>query len=64
MDKIKIGHVVQLMALLLFVVMALACASQQSVVDDSQGRASGINDGAYIESHADSITGYYDYALN
>lgn len=69
MHKKKIGHVVQLMALLMFIVMALACASQQSAVGTSEnpsgaGGSGILNEGAAIETPIDSIANSYDYALN
>ena len=71
MEKKKIYHGIQLMAFLLFIVMALACASQKSMVDSINGEAgsrgnnsSSSNEGASIETPTDSISALYDLALN
>lgn len=61
MDKEKIGLGLQLMGLVLFVVMALACASHQTVVDDNQGSV--LHDGSSIELPNDSVAVSFDYAL-
>lgn len=71
MGKKKFGHAMQIVSLLLFIIMALACASQSSMVDSLNGEAgsrrgnsSGSTEGAAIETPADSITASYDLALN
>lgn len=71
MDKKRICHSMQLMAFLLFIAMALACASQKSIADSINGEAgsrgsnsSSSNEGAAIETPVDSISAFYDLALN
>lgn len=71
MVKRKFGHGLQIVALLIFIVMALACASQSSMVgaindatDSSGTSASGSRDGSSIEVSTDSLSASYDLALN
>ena len=64
MDKEKIGPGVQMIVLLVFIGMALACASQnEALVEDNKGTGTGLNEGASIELPTDSVKVAYDYAL-
>lgn len=69
MGKKEIIQGMQLIALLIFTVMALACATQSTAVDaitgggGEAGNSSGTNEGAAIEVPADSITSSNDLAL-
>lgn len=69
MGKKIFGHAMQIVALLLFIIMALACATQADAIGAKEdlkreGSSSGSTEGAAIETPADSITASYDLALN
>ena len=65
MDKKKIGRGMQIVAFLIFIVMALASGTVKTTTTEQLGGNNhNPNDGATIETPADSISATHDLASN
>ena len=63
MEKEKRSRLLQIVVLLAFIIMAIACESTSNVPIDRIGKE-GSDDGSFIEIYSDSINANLDMANN